>query len=61
MKGRVYLAVGTYIIADFCWIFLSIIDDDIVGTTLIIIGTILGIVAFIKMKYGVMSRNLNHR
>lgn len=60
MKGNVYRAVMIYMIADVCWIFLGIAAGNYLGVFFIVIGTIMGIVAFVKMHYNVMDKKLKH-
>lgn len=58
-KGKVYQAVATYLFADLCWIWLSYDKGDYQGLVFIIIGTLLGVAAFVKMYLGIMRKDLN--
>lgn len=58
-KGKVYQAVATYLFADACWIYLSYLNADYQGLVFTIIGTLLGIGAFIKMYRGLMRKSLD--
>lgn len=61
LRGRIFEAVFTYILADVCWIVLAIMHGDVQGIVFISIGTALGIAAFIKMRSGVMEKALDHK
>ena len=58
-KGLVYYASMMYLVADVCWILLSVRDSDVVGTIFIIIGTILGILTFLKLHYNILLKDIN--
>lgn len=58
MKGWIYRSVSVYIVADICWVFLAYENGDIIGTILISIGTVLGMIALYKMYKGMMHKNL---
>ena len=58
-KGQVYQAVIVYLFADICWVVMAYQRDDIVGTVFILVGTILGFLAYLKMRNGVMNKSLN--
>lgn len=58
-KGQVYQAVIIYLFADVCWVVMAYQRDDMLGTALILIGTILGFLAYLKMRNGVMNKSLN--
>lgn len=58
-KGQVYQAVIIYLFADVCWVVMAYQRDDMLGTAFILIGTILGFLAYLKMRNGVMSKSLN--
>ncbi|WP_457748327.1 hypothetical protein [Sulfurimonas sp.] len=58
-KGKIYQAVIVYIFADICWIVMAVQKDDMLGAGFIIVGTIFGFLAYLKMKEGVMSKSLN--
>ena len=58
MKGWIYRSVSVYIVADICWVFLAYENGDMIGMSLIIVGTILGIIALYKMYKGMMLKNL---
>jgi len=58
-KGKIYQSVIVYLFADICWIIMAFQKDDMIGAGLIIIGTIFGFLAYLKMKDGEMQKNLN--
>jgi len=58
-KGKIYQAVIVYIFADVCWIIMAFEKGDILGSGFIILGTIFGFLAYIKMKNGSMNKSLN--
>ncbi len=60
-KGRIYEAVLVYLVADLCWMVMAYVRDDWVGAAFIIVGTILGFMAFLKMQKGDMKKNLNEK
>lgn len=59
-KGKVFWAVSTYLLADVCWIVLALDKQDYQGVVFTTIGTLLGFAAFLKMKFGIMGRELDH-
>lgn len=56
--GNVFRAVGVYIIADVVWITMAFVSGDVIGGTLTVIGTILGIGAFYKMQVGKFRKTI---
>lgn len=58
-KGKIYQAVIVYIFADICWIVMAVQKDDMIGAGFIIVGTVLGFLAYLKMKEGAMRKSLN--
>ena len=48
-----------YIFADLCWIIMAYEKKDFVGAGFIIVGTIFGFLAYMKMKDGEMNKSLN--
>ena len=58
-KGKIYQAVIIYLFADICWIIMAYIREDLLGSIFILIGTLFGFLAFIKMKNGEMNKSLN--
>ena len=58
-KGKIYEAVLVYLVADLCWMVMAYVRDDWVGALFIIVGTVLGFMAFLKMQKGDMKKNLN--
>ncbi|SMP87423.1 hypothetical protein SAMN06314042_10720 [Epsilonproteobacteria bacterium SCGC AD-308-O04] len=58
-KGKIYQAVIVYLFADICWVIMAYLRDDLWGTLFIIIGTIFGFLAFVKMRKGEMNKTLN--
>ena len=59
-KGKVYEAVIVYLFADICWMIMAYERGDTLGSIFIVVGTLLGFLAFLKMKKGAMSKSLNH-
>jgi positive regulator of sigma E activity len=58
-KGRIYQAVIVYLFADLCWMVMAYVRDDMLGAFFIIVGTIFGFLAFMKMQRGEMNKSLN--
>lgn len=58
-RGKIYQAVIVYLFADLCWIVMAYERDDLLGVIMITIGVIFGVLAFLKMKSGTMSKTLN--
>lgn len=65
-KGNIFKASICFIIADTCWIYLSfykylITSDiiDLIGFLFIILGTLIGILTFLKMNFGKMRKTLD--
>ena len=58
-KGKIYEAVGVYLIADVCWIVMAYERDDLWGMGSILIGVTFGLLAFLKMNSGKMSKSIN--
>lgn len=57
-KGKAFYSIITYFIADFVWVFLSFSAKDYIGSILILIGMIFGILVFFKMKRGEFVKDL---
>jgi len=57
-KGKIYQSVIVYLFADICWIIMAFQKDDMIGMSFIIVGTIFGFLAYLKMKDGAMQKNL---
>lgn len=57
-KGQIYLALGSYLVADVCWVLNSVVAGDMVGATLIIIGIILGLLTAYKMNTDVFNKDV---
>ena len=57
-KGKIYEAVGAYLFADICWIYMAYERDDMWGVSSIVIGVSFGFLAFMKMKSGKMSKSI---
>ena len=57
-RGKIYEAVGVYLIADICWIIMAWERDDLWGVASIFIGVTFGLLAFVKMKTGKMNKNI---
>jgi hypothetical protein len=58
-KGKIYQSVIVYMFADVCWIVMAYEKSDFIGAGFIIVGTIFGFLAYLKMKEGAMSKSLN--
>jgi len=58
-KGKIYQSVIVYLFSDICWVIMAYEKDDFWGVISISVGVILGFLAFVKMKSGVMSKSLN--
>jgi hypothetical protein len=58
-RGKIYEAVISYLFADVCWIVMAYQRDDMWGAVFIFFGLFFGVLAFMKMKQGVMNRSLN--
>lgn len=58
-RGKIYEAVGVYLVADICWIVMAWERDDMWGMASIIVGVTFGLLAFIKMQTGKMDKHLN--
>ncbi len=57
-KGQIFLSVGTYIMADLCWIYNAWSHNDLAGVAFISIGIVFGIFATYKMSTSVMEKDL---
>jgi len=58
-KGQIFKAVLVYIVADLCWVIMAYRNDDYLGTFFIVVGMTLGLLAYIKMNSGKMSKELH--
>ena len=58
-KGKIYEAVIVYLFADICWIIMAYETNDYIGSVFIIVGTVLGFLAYLKMRNGEMNKSLN--
>jgi hypothetical protein len=58
-KGKIYQSVIAYLFADLCWIVMAYEKQDIVGAVFIIVGTLFGFLAFLKMRDGEMRKSLS--
>ncbi len=58
-KGNVYKAVIIYLFADLCWMVMAYQEKDFVGAVFIVLGTLFGFLAYLKMKNGQMNKSLN--
>jgi hypothetical protein len=57
-KGRIFQAVIAYLLADICWVVMAYERDDFWGIISITVGVIFGLLAFYKMKIGVLRKTL---
>jgi len=60
-RGKIYEAVIVYLFADACWIVMAWQRDDMWGVSSIFLGVSFGFLAFLKMRKGSMSKDLNHK
>lgn len=60
-KGKIFVAVAWYLIADFCWVWNAISISDYQGAIFVTIGVIFGVLASAKMKNGHMESELKHK
>jgi len=58
-RGKIYEAVIVYLFADLCWIIMAYQTNDYIGSVFIIVGTVLGFLAYLKMRNGEMNKSLN--
>jgi hypothetical protein len=58
-RGKIYHSVIVYLFADICWIVMAYQKEDIIGAFFIIVGTLFGLLAYLKMREGVMRKSLN--
>ena len=58
-KGKVLYSVGLYFIADCAWCVIAYQSGDVFGTIVIVTGMLFGLLAFLKMNFGVMRKNLD--
>ncbi len=58
-KGQIFRAVIVYLFADICWIVMAYQKEDFLGAGFIIVGTLLGFLAYLKMQNGQMRKTLN--
>lgn len=57
-RGNILLSIIIYFYADFCWLVIAISTGDYFGSSLIMVGMILGVGVFIKMNSGIFVKNL---
>lgn len=60
-KGKIFIAVIWYLLADTCWIINAILINDLQGAIFVAIGIVFGAIASIKMKRGNMESELKHK
>lgn len=60
-KGKMFLAVTWYLLADFCWVINAIQINDFQGAIFVTVGIMFGAIASFKMKNGHMESELRHR
>ena len=58
-QGNIFRASIFYLTADLIWIVLSYMSGDVLGTSLIVVGALLGLGAFLKMNFGIMKKTLH--
>jgi len=57
-KGFIFYSVFSYLIADLIWAILAFQSGDIFGGITIVLGTIFGILTFLKMHKGEFVKHL---
>jgi len=60
-RGKIYEAVAVYLFADFCWVVMAYDREDLWGVVSISTGVIFGLLAFLKMRSGKMSKSINKK
>lgn len=60
-KGKIFVSVMWYLIADFCWVINAYYADDIQGAIFVTVGVILSLIATVKMHTGKMESELAHK
>lgn len=58
-KGKIYKAVIVYLFADLCWMIMAYEKNDYIGAIFIVVGTVFGFLAYMKMRHGEMNKTLN--
>lgn len=58
-RGNIFGSVVLYLFADVCWLIMSISSGNIIGSVLIFIGMILGLLAFLKMNSGEFNKHIS--
>lgn len=58
-KGEIFKSVLTYALADACWLGISLSTGDYLGSSLVAVGMLLGLGAYIKMNSGKMRKTLD--
>ena len=58
-KGDIFKSVFVYFLADIIWIILGFQSGDILGSIFIIIGAVLGFLAFLKMNSGIFNKKIS--
>ena len=57
-KGEIFYAVMCYLVADIVWIYLAVLVGDVQGAIFVTIGALLGVGAFLKMRFGKLKRDI---
>ena len=60
-RGEIYRSVMAYFLADFIWVSLAIAVGDYVGAIMIVIGGVLGFMAFLKMHRGEFNKTIKKK
>lgn len=60
-KGQIFKAVLTYFFTDIAWVMIGLNNEDYFGVIFIIIGMLLGLLAYFKMNSGIMEKELKHK
>lgn len=60
LKGKIFISVLIYFLADLCWLGIAYSTGDVFGTVSVGIGMTLGLIAFLKMHFGKMRKTLEN-
>jgi hypothetical protein len=58
MRGNIYYAVLSYLIADACWLIVAVDEGNTWSLITVGIGSFLGLLAFIKMHRGTFHKSI---
>lgn len=57
-QGKIFNAVLVYLVVDVCWIITAVYSFEIISFTFLLIGVTLTVLAAMRMRAGVLRRNL---